>query len=141
MSKQDLHNRVQAHKQAQALKQALEQEQQSYARVRAEGVAAATRAIASAYPDEVAATLYERAYARARSLHWQRAPLTEPGAPGVSLPPGYASYADLQKERLAAARRIEREFPEMGAYDAPTRGAIIELALAYALNFDVEGAP
>lgn len=129
-SKQLQHELVQARVRALAQEQARALEQQSYARARAEGVAAATRKIAAAYPDEVAAALYARAYARAVCLHWQRAPLDSAACP-----------PDLQTERLADARRAEREFPELGAYDAPTRGAIIELALAYALNFDVEGPP
>jgi len=137
MAKQEIHKLVQTRIQALAAEQA--RKHQSDAQVRAEGVARATRAIADSYPDEVAAALYARAYARARCLYYQRAPIDADGniicANSIC---ANSTIADRQKELLADARRAEREFPEMGAYDAQTRGAIVDLALAYALNFDID---
>ncbi len=154
MAKQEIHKLVQTHIQALAAEQAREQAHQSDAQVRAEGVARATRAIADSYPDEVAAALYARAYARARCLYYQRAPIDADGniicADSTIADSTIANstisnstianstIADRQKELLADARRAEREFPEMGAYDAQARGAIVDLALAYALNFDID---
>lgn len=142
MAKQEIHKLVQTRIQALAAEQA--RKHQSDAQVRAEGVARATRAIADSYPDAVAAALYERAYVRARSLYYQRAPIDADGniicADSICANSicANSTIADRQKELLADARRAEREFPEMGAYDAQARGAIVDLALAYALNFDID---